>query len=227
MPRPGSLSAAHTRARSGAQLEFFFATRRRTRSPEVQVQACQAIDFSRQNPFSQAIGDDAGVAVLTVVGGFNGYYEAQASTFVPTILSRPPPLSDEYVPQLLANAELLTAAPMLAGVTQDPTLGIALVSALDCTSSPAGGIVFSIGGAIGENVRFVYLANNVPIASATQTDAVSGTALVFNVPTGPLTVTAAFAATGVAIRTVPTIARENWLTYVTILPDQATPLPIP
>jgi hypothetical protein len=210
-----------------AQAEFFFKSMSDNATiPGVQVQACEAIDFTCASPLSQATGDDTGVALLTVPAGFSGYYEAQASAFVPTILSRPPPASNEYVPQLLANAAILNAVPMVTGVTQDPTLGIAFLSALDCASSPAGGVVFSIGSA-GPNERLVYLLSNIPSEGATQTDSSSGTALIFNVPPGLLTVTASLAATGVAIRTASASVRENWLTYVTIRPDQAAPLPIP
>ena len=61
-----------------------------------------------------------------------------------------------------------------------------------------------------------------------QTDnLVSGTALIFNVPSGNLTVTASFAATGQAIRTVSALAREGWVTYVDIRPDQAIHQSIP
>jgi hypothetical protein len=63
---------------------------------------------------------------------------------------------------------------------------------------------------------------------ATQTDAASGgTALVFNVPTGQLSVLASLAASGLPLQTASAPVRENWLTYVTIRPDHATPLPIP
>ena len=195
-----------------------------------QVEACNLLDVGCQYPLSPATANNGGVALVTVPGGFSGYYEVNAvnaSTFTPAILSRPRQLSSEYAPQSLVTASQLQSAASFVGVTQDPNLGSAVVTVLDCTSTPAAGINLVIGGATGEGEQIVYLENNVPSQVATQTDRVSGSALIFNVPSGTLTVTASFAATGQAILTISPIAREGWVTYVEVRPDQATHQPIP
>jgi hypothetical protein len=211
---------------SSVQVEFLFSDGQ-SAAPiaGVKVQACASLDPACAKPIQTATGNDAGIASLTVPGGFNGIYEAQASTFVPAILSRPPQLSSEYVTQSLVTAASLSAAASVAGVTQDPTLGVAFVSANDCSDAPAGGIVFDVGTAA--HAQVVYLLNSLPSSTATQTDAVSGTALVFNLPPGSLKFTASLATNGTAILTTSAIVRENWVTYVTIRPDQASHPSIP
>jgi hypothetical protein len=219
------------------QLEFFFNSASGNASsgngdvgtpvPGADVHACNLLDVGCQYPFSDQTTDDAGIAVETVPIGFSGYYEMHATNFTPTILSRTPQYSSEYQSQGVANLTLLSAGAGFAGVTQDPNLSIALVTASDCTTTQAAGIVFSVPKP-GPGETVVYLQNNLPTQSATETDSVSGTAMIFNVPpTETLTVTAFFAATNQPIRTVSAIAREGWVTYVDIRPDQASHQPIP
>ena len=185
------------------------------------VRACNALDIGCEAPLGDVMSDDAGIALLTVPGGFTGYYEVRAPDFTPAVLARAPQYSSEYQAQGLGNLMLLSAGASFAGITQDPSLSIAVVTALDCTSTPSAGIVFSVA-APGANEQVVYLLNNVPAASASQTDSASGAALVFNVPPPSFEVTASFAATNEPIRAVSTLAREGWVTYVEIRPDQAT-----
>lgn len=211
---------------SSVQVEFFFSDGQ-SGAPiaGVKAQPCASLDPACANPDQIATSNDAGIASLTVPGGFTGFYAAQASTFLPAILSRPPQLSSEYVTQSLVTAASLSAAASIAGVTQDPTLGVAVVSAHDCSDAPAGGIVFHVGAAA--HAQVVYLLNSFPSPTATQTDAVSGTALVFNLPPGSLNFTASFAMNGMAILSASAIVRENWVTYVNIRPDQASHPSIP
>jgi len=75
--------------------------------------------------------------------------------------------------------------------------------------------------------QIVYLENNLPTQAATATDRISGSALIFNVPPANTSVTASFAATGQAIRTVSALVHAGWVTDVEIRPDQATHLSIP
>ena len=209
------------------QVEFLFNSGSGTASiAGTQVEACNLLDVGCQYPLSPATANNSGVALVTVPGGFSGYYEVNASSFTPTILSRPRQLSSEYAPQSLMTASLLQAAASFVGVTQDPNLGSAVVTVLDCTSTPAADITFTVPSP-GPTETVVYLQDNLPTQGATATDLVSGSALIFNVPPGTLTVTASFAATGQVIRTVSPVAREGWVTYVEIRPDQATHEPSP
>ena len=194
--------------------------------PGADVHACNLLDVGCAYPFSDVVTNDGGVALLTVPAGFTGYYEMQAANFTPTILSRTKQYTSEYQAQGVADLTLLSAGAGFAGVTQDPNLTIAIVTVFDCATNPAANITFAVPKA-GPGEQVVYLLSNLPTQSATSTDIVSGSALIFNVPAGTLTVTAFFAATNEPIRTVSAIAREGWVTYVDIRPDQATHPPIP
>jgi hypothetical protein len=187
-----------------------------------EVHACDKLDLTCTGAFDSVMTDDAGVAALSIPGGFDGYYEVHAQSFTNAVLSRPPLLAPESQQQGMARISLLQSAGALASVTQDPTKSIAIVTVEDCSAGVAAGVVFTVGNAQPDET-VVYLVNNLPSQSGTETDSVSGSALVFNVPVGTLTVTASFADTKAPIRTVTTIGRDNnWVTYVQIRPDQAT-----
>ena len=218
------------------QLDIFFndvggnsssSTTTGTPVPDMLVHYCNKLDINCGNPSTDVLTDDGGVAHLIVPGGFDGYYEGISDAgYTPAILSRTPQISNEYSTQGVANIGLLTAGAGLAGVGQQPDLSIAIVTAADCTTTPAAGISFTVAAqAQGEEV--VYLVNNLPTKGATQTDSQSGSALIFNVPPGTLTVSAAFADTGIPIRTVTTLGRQGWVTFIQIRPDQASHSPIP
>jgi hypothetical protein len=186
------------------------------------VHACHKLDLACASPFSEVVSDDAGVVDLTVPGGFDGYYEVNASSFTPALLSRPSIFQSESQSQGIVKAQLIAAAGGLAGVSQDPSKTIGIITVEDCSATVAGGVVFTVGSP-GPDESVVYLVNNLPSTSGTQTDTVSGSALIFNVPPGTLTVTARFADTQELIRTASTIARDNtWVTYLQIRPEQAT-----
>jgi hypothetical protein len=186
------------------------------------VHACDKLDIKCDSPFSPGVSDDAGVVDFSVPGGFDGYYEVLANSFTPALLTRSPIFMSESELQAVVKANLIAAAGGLAGVQQDPTKTIAIVTIEDCSGTISGGVVFTVGSPQPDE-SVVYLVNNLPSTSGTETDSVSGSALVFNVPPGTLTVTARFAATQALIRTASTIARDNtWVTYLQIRPLQAT-----
>jgi hypothetical protein len=183
------------------------------------VRSCALLDFTCADPISSATTDDAGAALITVPGAFDGYFEIRATNFTPTILSRSPQFASEAAANGLINEQLLALGASLVGVTVDPSLAIALVTALDCGSSPASGVVFTVA-APGPEEKLVYLANNLPSTSATQTDAI-GSAIIFNVPVGTITVAAYIAANQRPIRTVSTLTRMGWITFIQPRTDQS------
>jgi hypothetical protein len=197
-------------------------------TPEVpiaaaEVQACSPLDVSCAQPVSAATSDDAGTALLSVPGGFPGYYQVTGPDLTSALLARPKPYSSEYQVQGLHGLLQLSAGASFVGLTQASNLSIAIVTVLDCTSTLAAGIAISVA-APGPTEEVIYLKDDIPVMNTTQTqtDSVSGAAIVFNVPPGNLAVTASFAATNEPIQTVSTVAREGWITYVEIRPDQAT-----
>jgi hypothetical protein len=186
----------------------------------VDVHACSKLDLPCANPFSRATSDDAGIALLTVPGGFDGFYEVHANTYSPAILARSPMLASEYAEQGVATFELFSAGAALAGFSQDPALGIVIVSVSDCDSNPAAGVVFDVG-VPGPKERVIYIANKLPSGAANQTDLGSGSAIVFNAPLGVITVSASFASDRRAIRTVTTVVRQGWVSFLQVRLDQA------
>ncbi len=189
------------------------------------VHACEQLDIPCLHPFGGVITDDSGTALLTVVGGFNGYYEFDAGSFNATLLSRVPQYSDESGQQGMPDAVTISSAYQLAGVTQDTTLGTAIVSVSDCMGNTAGGVAFAVAN-LGAKGQLFYLKNSLPTMGETQTEAASGSALIFNVPIGTLTITASYFSTQQTLRIVSTYARQGWVTQVQIRPDQATHQPI-
>ena len=120
----------------------------------------------------------------------------------------------------MANLTLLSVGGQLAGVTPDPDLGIAIVSVIDCNNLPAANMVVDVGEQ-GPGEKLIYLDKTLPSASAKSTDS-TGSAIIYNVPIGTLTVAAKFADTGRVVRSITTLARIKWATYVQIRLDQAT-----
>jgi hypothetical protein len=191
------------------------------------IDACGLIDFACANPIHEATTDDAGTVIFSLASGFDGYYEVPTATgFNPSLFFRPPQYVDQTQPQGMADMTDIGAAGTIAGVTQDPTLGFAIISANDCNGNSAGGIQFSIANAT-PTETIVYLKSSIPSTSANQTDATTGSALIFNVPVGKgtmpqsLSASASFASTGALVQTITGIGRAGFVSYLAIEPDQS------
>ena len=87
------------------------------------------------------------------------------------------------------------------------------------------GVKFTVGQPA-SNEKVVYLETNLPSSSATETDN-AGSAIVFNVPPGTVSITATIGATGETIRTVSALARTGWATFVQIRLGSSYEQPIP
>ncbi len=184
------------------------------------IRACGTLDLVCASPIAATTSDDAGIAQLTLPPQFRGYYELTADGFTPSVISRPPQNRSEYSQQGLANLTLIELGGGLAGLTVDANLAIAIVSVIDCNNAPAANMVIDVGD-LGPGEQVVYLEKTLPTASAHGTDE-TGSAIIYNVPLGTLTVAAKFANTGRLVRSISTIARSRWATYVQIRLDQAT-----
>jgi hypothetical protein len=195
-----------------------------TAIPGASVTACDTLDIACANPVGSATSNDAGIALLTVPSGFDGYYQLMASGYTSAIASRSPQLGGEYVVQGMADLALIAAGGGLAGVKSDPNLATAIVSILDCNENPASNMTFEVG-APGPTEKLVYLADSLPSASATQTDS-TGSAIIYNASPGTLRLTASFASDNRTLRSISTLARVGWVTFVQIRLDQSTRDPI-
>ncbi len=187
--------------------------------PFAALRACGTLDVTCANPLGSTTADDGGTAVITVPSSFRGFYELTAPGYSPGILARPPQIRDEATQQGVADLTLISLGGQLAGVTADPALGIAIVSVIDCELAPAPGMLIDVGDPA-PTEKTIYFDKSLPSASAKMTDG-TGSAIIFNVPVGTLALTARFADGGRAVRSITTLARSKWVTFVQIRLDQA------
>jgi hypothetical protein len=186
---------------------------------DAQVQACDRLDFLCNNPLQQATTDDGGIARLTLPGGFNGYYTLVANGYIPSLLQRPAQLAPEYSQNGMVSPTTLTLGEQVVGVNQDNNNAVVIVTLEDCASAPAVGATVEVSSpATGEQV--VYFQDRLPTASATSTD-VTGSAMIFNVPPGSMTVTGYFAGHHAVRAPITALTRSQEITFIQMWPDQA------
>jgi hypothetical protein len=187
------------------------------------LQACDRLDFQCQMPMSPTTTDDAGIAFLTVPGGFDGFYQVTANAYAPSLVVRAPQIHDEYSQMPLVSANTLALGEQVVGVMQDPNNAIGVATVQDCSSNPAPGVTVEIATPT-PNEKLVYFQDTLPTTTATSTDK-TGTAMIFNVPPGTLTVTA-YLPGHRPIRTVSASMRAGWVTFVQVRLDQSDVLPL-
>jgi hypothetical protein len=181
---------------------------------DASLQACNKLDFSCGKPLLETSTDDGGIAFAQVPAGFDGYYEVRATDFPPSILKRSPQIASESIMQGLANSSLIALGASFAQVDVDSGLAFVVVTAADCQTNPAPGVTFQVAP-LGEKEKLVYLENSLPSPSATETD-FTGSAIVYNVPAGTVSLTGTIAATGAPLPTVSAIARDGWATFIQV-----------
>lgn len=186
----------------------------------VQVQACDRLDFSCVKPIDHATTSDGGIALMTLPGGFNGYYTMVANGYVSSLVQRPAQLESESDQNAMVSAGTLSLGEQVVNVNQDPKNAVAIVSLLDCNSVPALGATFELSDpAPGE--LMVYLQDRIPTRNATSTD-VTGSVMFFNVPAGSMTVTAYMPDHRQVGGSMTALTRAGWVTFIQMRPDQAT-----
>jgi hypothetical protein len=111
----------------------------------------------------------------------------------------------------LIDTPTFVAFSMLAGATPDPLKGSMLVLVADCTGTTVAGATIGIDPA----GSLVYLRNRLPAPAATNTDS-TGAAVVFNVPPGQVTVSAAVGA--MTLRSHVVTVRANTVTRTSVRP---------
>jgi hypothetical protein len=188
--------------------------------PGATISSCTQIDFGCMNPVSAATTDDAGIAVLTVPLGFDGYYELLgASSYEPQLIERMRQSGGERADMSMISMQEVSGGAALLGVSPDPSLAVVILSAFDCNMASVAGIAFDVG-TLAPNEHMAYLINKVPSASATQTDQ-TGSAIIYNVPPGSLAVSATQVATARVIASRNGLVQKGWLTLVQLRPPQA------
>jgi hypothetical protein len=194
--------------------------------PGLDVRICTALDFSCASPIGNATSAANGNAVLVVPKGFDGFYEVRApegSGYPPVLIRRMPQLHDEWTGHAVTKKELLETGASLVGIPVDPAKGIAILSGTDCGHKPRPGLTFSVSN-LAPDEKVVYIDSSLPSDTATSTDG-TGSALVYNVPPGTLTMTGFVLINGAyrPIKTLGALARTGWLTFVQLRPETALP----
>jgi len=128
------------------------------------------------------------------------------------------PLEVHFDLYSIASFDALTRA---SGVEADPALADIEVLARNCAYESAGGVVVGSDGFVSAT-RLRYLVNDLPSATAVETDEASGSALIFNVAPGLRSVSAVVADTALPVggedAVLAVIARPGWLSQVAGVP---------
>jgi hypothetical protein len=189
----------------------------------VSVKACTAIDPDCASPVATETTDASGLATLVIPAGgegFAGHIEVSGDGLTPELY-----FFDYYLtePTSSLTIDMFTSASFasyvgIANVTLDPTRGTILVAAFDCALETSANVVFSATGTDAQS-QLLYVSGDLPSNTATTTDT-TGTALLVNVPPGPVTVTAkSLTAAGQVSSTTRVAARAGCATYVGMYPN--------
>jgi hypothetical protein len=132
------------------------------------VLACRSNDVGCAEPAGTFVDSDGtGHAQFDLQGGFMGFFEARSDELTTLLYLTRPVVKNTLsrdLPILSASAVQLTAG--IAGVPFDQTKGLAVLESLDCSSNPAGGVVFNQNGTMSDQF---YLVDQVPSFEATMT----------------------------------------------------------
>jgi hypothetical protein len=203
----------------------------------LQVQECSMMDVTCSPALFIGVTDPTtGIATVSAVAstnGFDGFWEFQASGYVPSLVfSNVPIINDAQIATGPAwnTSDLKTALGTL-GSGWDMTKGIVAFQAFDCNSPAlhqnytltakqlagtlAMGVTMSIDPSGG---TASYLAGKTYSTSAMQTDK-SGQGVIVDVPEGWVTLTATLAATGQKIGTGRVYAKAGAVSSITMSPS--------
>ena len=194
------------------------------------VLACTPLDPNCQNPVGPpATTDDAGVASLTLPGGFTGFYRLEGDGFVPSyfyptarLLAGQPKVSFPTSITSEANYSALQAVfGTVANGDQDAGPGLIAVTQFDCHDRHAAGVAFTSSPAPAQTL---YLASGgIPSPGAMQTLAGEGAGVLLNVPSGGATITATLlggidAGPGQVVSTSNVVVHPGSITLVYLRP---------
>jgi hypothetical protein len=184
---------------------------------DVVVNACRSNDVGCVEPVATYMDrDGTGHAQFELPSGFFGFFEIKSAA-VPTLMYVTKPIvrntENRDLPILTREALQLTAS--IADMTLDMTKGLALLEALDCSNTPAGGIQFTLGG---EPTGRFYLVDQIPSFDATVTvyDEVNNTANggFVNVEPGFVTFNARLGTDGMELGSFNAQIRASTITFI-------------
>jgi hypothetical protein len=183
----------------------------------VVAKACRNNDVACAEPvdvFTDKQG--SGQVQFNLPAGFLGYFDVKSDS-VTSLLYITRPITkntlDRDLPVL--TQEALEGTVGAAGFTFDPSTGLALLEALDCSGTPSGGVQFKANSGIGDHF---YLIDQVPSreASVTKYDTLTNTAdgCFLNLAPGFVTFTAHWGVDGPELRSFNAQIRANTITFV-------------
>jgi hypothetical protein len=188
---------------------------------DIAVKACLNKDVGCTEPVATFVDrDGTGHVQLTLKRGFLGYFDVD-SDILPTRLYITKPILessiDRDVPVVSVTSIENTVAA--AGLEYDPTKGIAIVDALECSKKPAGGVHFQLSDADADHF---YLVDQVPSRDATVTsyDKFTNTADAgfVNIAPGFVTFHADWGVDGPELQAFNAQIRAGSLTFIDIVP---------
>jgi len=183
----------------------------------VVARACRNSDVGCAEPVATFTDmDKTGHAQFELPTGFFGFFEVTSDS-LPTVLYVTKPITrntlNRDLPVLTPDTVQLLAGAV--GYPYDSKKGLALLEALDCSDTPAGGIQFSI---VGGSADQFYVVDQVPSRDAkiSQYDVTNNTANggFLNVPPGFVTFGAHLGVDGLQLGTFNARIRANAITFI-------------
>lgn len=181
------------------------------------VSACRNNDVYCAEPvatYTDMKGD--GAATFDLPMGFLGYFEIHSDAITSLLYVTKPIVRDSKnrdLPVLSPDTLALTAK--FTGFVFDPTKGLAILEAIDCSALPAGGVQFKEGQ--GSPDQF-YIVDQVPSRDATVTvyDEPTQTADggFINLNPGPVKFTAFWGVDGPTLGSFNAQIRANTITFI-------------
>jgi hypothetical protein len=183
----------------------------------VVVHACRNNDVACAEPVATFTDmDKTGHAQFDLPSGFFGFFEVLSDS-LPTLLYVTKPITrntlNRDLPVLTPDTLLLLSGAI--GFSLDTTKGLALLEALDCSDTPAGGIQFDIVGGAADQF---YMVDQVPSKDAKLSayDDTNNTANggFLNVKPGFVTFSARLGANGLELGSFNARIRANAITFI-------------
>lgn len=196
----------------------------------VQVLACAAADIDCADPVASATSDAAGDVTLDLPTpqpfGFDGFFRTTGGGTVSSDhYYNPFASSSNALYMAVASPAEAQAAATLSGVTLDLSRGQALVAVSDCAGyriglpygAITGGMTLEVNGG-DANTKIVYVGdNNLPEPALTETG-MKGAAVIFNIPVGPVSITATVVELGAEVSTFPLRSKAGEIAHLIMAP---------
>ncbi|MBW2523483.1 MAG: hypothetical protein JRI23_04885 [Deltaproteobacteria bacterium] len=188
--------------------------------PGVAARACEKLDPTCEHPLTpDSVSDGAGLVVLTVEAGFDGYIELRSAETQPALFFLYPPVREDLLAPalplfLVADFQSVAQA---SGNPPQGDLGHVFLGARDCLGAPAEVVTLS-GSGLGQEVALFYLIDDLPVLTALATDS-SGRAGFVNVAPGTVVIHGTHMPTGQRVGEVSLRVRAGEISYSSLVPS--------